>query len=343
MADPALAMKAAAPSRYDGFDKMLLNGAWRQGSSGQFGDDRDPYTNDVLARIPLADERDLDAAFAGAAAAQPKWYAILPGERSVIIRRAAAIMDERRDEIIDWLIAESGSTRIKANVEWQYARAVTLEAATFPSRVEGPILPVDIPAKESRVYRQPVGVVGMISPWNFPFHLSSRSVAPAIAVGNSVVIKPASDTPVTGGTLLAKIYEEAGIPAGVLNVVIGAGQHDRRCLRAPSGAARDFVHRLHRSRPADHGAGGAEPDPQKSVARARRQFALGDSRRCGYGSCRQHRRVRQISAPGADLHGDQPAGGRRQSPRRIRRALRRQGAPAESRQSRTTPTPWSGR
>lgn len=223
MADPALAMKAAAPSRYDGFDKMLLNGAWRQGSSGQFGDDRNPYTNDVLARIPLADERDLDAAFAGAAAAQPKWYAILPGERSVIIRRAAAIMDERRDEIIDWLIAESGSTRIKANVEWQYARAVTLEAATFPSRVEGPILPVDIPAKESRVYRQPVGVVGMISPWNFPFHLSSRSVAPAIAVGNSVVIKPASDTPVTGGTLLAKIYEEAGIPAGVLNVVIAQG------------------------------------------------------------------------------------------------------------------------
>ena len=142
---------------------------------------------------------------------------------SAIIRRAAAIMEERREEIIDWLIHESGSTRIKANVEWQYARAVTLEAASFPSRVEGPILPTDIPGKESRVYRQPVGVVGMISPWNFPFHLSSRSVAPAIAVGNAVVIKPASDTPVTGGLLLAKIYEEAGLPAGVLNVVIAQG------------------------------------------------------------------------------------------------------------------------
>jgi aldehyde dehydrogenase (NAD+) len=68
-----------------------------------------------------------------------------------------------------------------------------------------------------------VGVVGMISPWNFPFHLSSRSVALAIAVGNALVIKPASDTPVTGGLLLAKIYEEAGLPAGVLNVVVAQG------------------------------------------------------------------------------------------------------------------------
>ncbi len=68
---------------------------------------------------------------------------------------------------------------------------MTLEAATFPSRVEGPILPADIPDKESRVYRTPVGVVGMISPWNFPLHLSNRSVAPALAVGNAVVIKPA--------------------------------------------------------------------------------------------------------------------------------------------------------
>jgi aldehyde dehydrogenase (NAD+) len=211
------------PSRYEGFETMLLNGSWRQGRSGRVSEDRDPYTNDVLVRIALADEQDLEDAFGAAAAAQPQWHEMLPGERSAIVRRAAEIIDQRREEIIDWLIHESGSTRIKATVEWQYARAVTFEAASFPSRVEGPIVPTDIPHKESRVYRQPVGVVGMISPWNFPFHLSSRSVAPAIAVGNSVVIKPASDTPVTGGLLLAKIYEEAGLPAGVLNVVIARG------------------------------------------------------------------------------------------------------------------------
>ena len=148
---------------------------------------------------------------------------MLPAARAAILRRAAAIMEDRRAEIVDWLIRESGSTRIKANLEWELTYAMTLEAATFPSRVEGPILPADIPDKESRVYRTPVGVVGMISPWNFPLHLSNRSVAPALAVGNAVVIKPASDTPVTGGLLLAKIYEEAGLPAGALNVVIGAG------------------------------------------------------------------------------------------------------------------------
>ncbi len=221
MAKPARAV--ATIPRYGEFDKMLLNGKWREGSSDRFSDDTDPYSNEILARIRLANERDLDEAFGAAAAAQRKWCEMLPMERSAIIRRAGEIMEERREEIVDWLVHESGSTRIKANVEWQYARGVTFEAASFPSRVEGPIVPTDIPAKESRVYRQPVGVVGMISPWNFPFHLSSRSVAPAIAVGNAVVIKPASDTPVTGGLLLAKIFEEAGLPAGVLNVMIAQG------------------------------------------------------------------------------------------------------------------------
>jgi aldehyde dehydrogenase (NAD+) len=98
-----------------------------------------------------------------------------------------------------------------------------LEAASAPYRVQGRILPSDIPGKENRVYRQPVGVVGVISPWNFPLHLSNRSVAPALAVGNAVVIKPASDTPVTGGLLLAKIFEEAGLPPGVLSVIVGPG------------------------------------------------------------------------------------------------------------------------
>ena len=116
--------------------------------------------------------------------------------------KAAAIFDCRRDEIIDWLIRESGSTRIKAGVEWASARAITLESASFPSRVQGRILPSGIAGKESRVYRRPLGVVGIISPWNFPLHLTQRSLAPAMAVGNAVVAKPASDTPVTGGLLL---------------------------------------------------------------------------------------------------------------------------------------------
>jgi aldehyde dehydrogenase (NAD+) len=130
-------------------------------------------------------------------------------------------MEQRRDEIVDWLVHESGSTRMKAELEWQWVYSITLEAASFPHRLEGKILPLDEYDKESRSYKQPLGVIGVISPWNVPMILSQRSVAPALALGNAVVLKPAEDTPVTGGFLLAMIYEEAGLPPGVLNVVIG--------------------------------------------------------------------------------------------------------------------------
>jgi aldehyde dehydrogenase (NAD+) len=223
MAQPAATKEPIFVSAYDGFDRMPLNGQWRGGQSGRVSEDRDPYSDEILVRIPLANEQDLNEAYLAAAAAQAKWSATLPGERAAILRRAADIMDARREEILTWLIKESGSTRLKANIEWDSARAITLEAASAPYQVQGRILPSDIPGKENRVYRQPVGVVGVISPWNFPLHLSNRSVAPALAVGNAVVIKPASDTPVTGGLLLAKIYEEAGVPPGVLNVVVGPG------------------------------------------------------------------------------------------------------------------------
>ena len=80
-----------------------------------------------------------------------------------------------------------------------------------------------MPGKEGRVYRKPVGVVGIISPWNWPFQLTARSLIPVLALGNAAVIKPASDTPVTGGLLFAKIFEEAGLPEGLLSVVVGGG------------------------------------------------------------------------------------------------------------------------
>src|SRR4051812_26725199 len=213
-----------SPAPYEGFDKMLVGGTWRHGRSGRTADDRDPYTDDVLVRIPLASEEDVDEAYRAAAEAQRAWAGTRPAERSAVLRRASELMEARRDEVIDWLVRESGSTRIKADLEWRFTRAMTLEAASFPSRQGGHILPTDIVGQEARVYRQPVGVVGMISPWNFPLHLSNRSIAPALALGNAAVIKPASDTPVTGGLLLAKIYEEAGLLPGVLNVVIGAGR-----------------------------------------------------------------------------------------------------------------------
>ena len=206
------------------FDRgQFIAGAWRDGASGRRSKDIDPYTGETVAEFALAGKADLDAAYQAAAKAQVAWAAQLPADRAAVLGRAATLMEARRDEIIRWVIRESGSTRIKASLEWSSVYAVIRDAATMPYRVEGRSLPVDIPGKESRVYRKPVGVVGVISPWNWPFQLSARSVFPALAVGNAVVVKPASDTPVTGGLLLARILEEAGVPEGVFNVVVGAG------------------------------------------------------------------------------------------------------------------------
>jgi aldehyde dehydrogenase (NAD+) len=219
---PSLETSGKSNTRYSGFNGQFISGRWRPGGRGRTLRDTDPYTGDTVAEIAMADNSDLNDSYESADKAQPQWATMLPAERAGIMLRAAAIIESRRDEIMDWLIRESGSTRIKAQVEWQFLHGITLEAASFPHRVAGRVLPIDEPGKESRVYRQPIGVIGVISPWNFPIYLSQRSVAPAIALGNAVVVKPSQDTPVTGGLLLGKIFEEAGLPPGVLNVVVGS-------------------------------------------------------------------------------------------------------------------------
>ncbi|QFG27001.1 aldehyde dehydrogenase family protein [Actinomadura sp. WMMB 499] len=216
-------MPARASARYEGFDTMPIGGVWRGGRSGRSRADTDPWSGDTLTEIPLADAGDLDEAFRAARDAQPDWAARTPGERAGVMRAAAGILEARRDEVVGWIVRESGGTVAKGELEWGLVRSVLYEAASMAPHVEGRIMPSDVPGKESRVYRRPVGVVAVISPWNFPLQLSARSVAPALAVGNAVVLKPASDTPVTGALLLAKILEEAGLPPGVLNVTIGAG------------------------------------------------------------------------------------------------------------------------
>lgn len=210
-------------SAYPDFTSMPIGGQWRAGRSGKTGADDDPWSGQTLTEIPLAGAEDLDEAFRAAERAQRDWAARPPAERARVMLASAEVMTSRKDEITGWLVRETGGTRAKAELEWNLVRAVMLEAASMPHHVTGAIMPSDIPGKESRVYRQPAGVVAVISPWNFPLQLSNRSVAPALATGNAVVLKPASDTPVTGGLLLARIFEEAGLPPGLLSVVAGSG------------------------------------------------------------------------------------------------------------------------
>lgn len=210
-------------THYSDFHLQPIAGEWRKGTGSKHLRVTNPFDDSLLLEIPQANRADLDAAYRKAAEVQPQWAALGPSARAAVLHEVVAVFDRRRDEIIDWLIRESGSTRLKAQLEWGAARAIALESASFPARVHGRIVESNVPGKESRVYRSALGVVGVISPWNFPLHLTQRSIAPALALGNAVVIKPASDTPVCGGLLLARIFEEAGLPAGVLSVVVGAG------------------------------------------------------------------------------------------------------------------------
>ena len=202
---------------------MPIAGQWRTGASGREATDTDPWSGRALTEIALATVTDAAEAFAAARDAQPAWAARPPIVRSAVMRVAMQVMEARKEEIKDWLVHESGGTVAKAELEWELVHSVFREASSMPHHEEGRIEPSDIPGKENRVYREPAGVVSVISPWNFPMQLSARSVAPALALGNAVVLKPASDTPVTGGLLLARILQEAGLPQNVLSVVVGSG------------------------------------------------------------------------------------------------------------------------
>jgi aldehyde dehydrogenase (NAD+) len=182
-----------------------------------------PATREQFADVPRGTVDDVDEAYETAAAAQDAWADRSPAERAEVVSEAVDVMREHREEIVELLAVESGSSRVKGHSEFQTAAGITSEAASFPNRMGGDYKDSNVAGKDNIVKREPMGVVSVISPWNFPLHLSIRAVAPALATGNSVVLKPASNTPITGGLLIARIFEAAGLPEGVLNVVTGKG------------------------------------------------------------------------------------------------------------------------
>ncbi|ANF81961.1 aldehyde dehydrogenase [Acinetobacter sp. NCu2D-2] len=208
---------------YVNLDQQFIAGEWISGHSVKTIKNTNPYTQDIIFELKAANTDDVDSAYRAALEAFQSGV-LQPAEtRQNMIQNLIQVIQTRRDEIIDWLIQESGSTRLKANIEVDAALGIIQESLSFPDQVLTEQIPSQDPSRNSYVVRKPLGVIAVISPWNFPFHLSMRSVVTAIACGNTVVLKPASDTPVTGGTLLGKLFEEAGIPAGALNVVAGSG------------------------------------------------------------------------------------------------------------------------
>lgn len=205
------------------WNKLYLDGEWVPSEGGEEIGVEDPSTREEIVRVPAGVEADVDAAYEAAAAAQKEWERAPPAERERVAQNFARLLREYEDEIIDLLAHEAGGSRIMGETSVRIASDQAAEAATFPRRAKGEQVDSNIPGKENLVRRVPEGVVTVISPWNFPLNLSGRAVAPALAAGNAVVLKPATNTPITGGLLMAKLYEEAGLPDGLLNVVTGHG------------------------------------------------------------------------------------------------------------------------
>ncbi|MFI6468387.1 aldehyde dehydrogenase family protein [Streptomyces sp. NPDC050528] len=200
--------------------QQYIDGEWRPGTGSWDIIDFNPYDGEKLASITIATVDEVDEAYKAAARAQKTWAATNPYARRAVFEKALRIIEDREQEISEVIVAELGGTFLKAGFELHLVKEFLREAIHLALRPQGRIIPSPVDGKENRVYTVPVGVVGVISPFNFPLLLSLKSVAPALALGNGVVLKPHQNTPIVGGSLVAKIFEDAGLPGGLLNVVI---------------------------------------------------------------------------------------------------------------------------
>ncbi len=217
----------------------VFSGGWQEPAGG-IAAVIEPATGAELATVGIATPAEVGAAAAAAAAAQPAWAALPHTQRAAILRKAGEIWLANAAEIEEWSVREGGKILPAAQFETHVATEEVFEAATLPSRPYGELLPSEQPHL-SFVERVPVGVVGVIAPFNFPQILAIRSVAPALALGNAVVLKPDPRTAVCGGVVLARVFEEAGLPEGVLHVLPGGPDVGEALVTDPNIAVISFT------------------------------------------------------------------------------------------------------
>ncbi|MEU6849472.1 aldehyde dehydrogenase family protein [Actinacidiphila alni] len=199
-------------------DAQYIDGRWRPAAGGGRIDVVDPVTEKVIGQVPAGTAEDVDTAVRAARAALPGWAATPPAERAAVLGAVRDLMVARRAEIAATVTAELGAPPA-------FATAVHTD---MPTAVMGSFAAIaaaytfEEQVGNSRVFQEPVGVVGAITPWNYPLHQVVAKAAPALAAGCTVVLKPAEDTPLVA-QLFAAILDEAGLPAGVFNLVTGLG------------------------------------------------------------------------------------------------------------------------
>ncbi|RSN49984.1 benzaldehyde dehydrogenase [Amycolatopsis sp. WAC 04197] len=213
-------------------DRIFAGGAWVPGSGG-VRDVTEPATGAVLGSIGIASAEDAAKAAETAAEAQRAWAATPHVQRAAILRKAATLWSEYADEIRWWNVREVGAVPGVADFSLHVAEQECYEAAALPGRPYGELLPSEEP-RLSMARRVPAGVVTVISPFNMPIILGIRSVAPALALGNAVILKPDPRTAVTGGFVLARIFEEAGLPPGVLQMLPGGADVGETLVTHPA-------------------------------------------------------------------------------------------------------------
>jgi benzaldehyde dehydrogenase (NAD) len=226
----AVAVESTALFTEEHLDGRVYSGGWTQVPRRL--EVNEPATGERLAEVGTVGRDEVLEAARQAAAAQPEWAAAPGPERAAILRGAAEVLERHREEAERWLVRESGLFAGGASHQVGETLKELREAAALPSRATGELLPNE-QGRTSIARRVPFGVVGVISPWNYTLLLAMRSVAPALALGNAVVLKSDPHTPVSGGLVLARAFEQAGLPEGVLHVLPGEVDAGQAICEAP--------------------------------------------------------------------------------------------------------------
>jgi len=206
---------------------------WEPGTGAPI-QDVEPATGRHIVTVTGSTSEDVARAAAAAKAAQPAWAETSYQDRARILRKAADIYEANRDEFGTWTMRETGASHSKMHHESNFAYGEILSASTLPWQPYGSLVPTVVKGRLSMIRRIPVGVVGAITPWNSPSVLGMRVVAPALALGNAVVLKPDPQTPVIGGAMFEALFREAGLPEGLLQIVVGGADVGEALVTDPN-------------------------------------------------------------------------------------------------------------
>ena len=252
--------------------QLLIDGEWVDAKDGTTFATVNPSTEQVLVQVAQASAVDVDRAVVAARTAfesPSPWSAMSPRERSHLLWRIGDLIDEHAEEFAQLESLDNGKRVEAAHGDVATAAELFRYFAGWATKMEGTTIPMSVPGRDFHAYtrREPIGVVAGIVPWNFPLTMACFKIVPAITAGNTVVLKPAEQTPLTA-LRLGELLLEAGVPAGVVNVVTGFGETGAALVGTPR-RRQGRLHRQHRGRQEDRRRGVGQP--QEGLARARRQ------------------------------------------------------------------------